>query len=92
MVYESELNSDIQKVEEKLNNLCQLHDEICEIGKVLNELWSYPILVLMAYGFLIFTAQLYFLYCATQNQVNNSLTPTAAYHSAGTSAAQFRKI
>ncbi|KAI8123450.1 putative gustatory receptor 66a, partial [Lucilia cuprina] len=67
IMYESQLN-DIVKVEEKLNNFCQLHDEICEIGKLLNELWSYPILVIMAYGFLIFTAQLYFLYCATQDQ------------------------
>nr|XP_014092962.1 gustatory receptor for bitter taste 66a [Bactrocera oleae] len=77
MVYESELNKDIEKVEEKLNNLCQLHDEICEIGKLVNELWSYPILVLMAYGFLIFTAQLYFLYCATQNQPIPSLFRSA---------------
>ncbi|XP_054731500.1 gustatory receptor for bitter taste 66a [Anastrepha obliqua] len=77
MIYETELNNDIQKVEEKLNNLCQLHDEICEIGKMLNELWSYPILVLMAYGFLIFTAQLYFLYCATQHQVIPSLFRSA---------------
>lgn len=67
---ESELNN-LRKVEIKLNNFCQLHDEICEIGKVLNELWSYSILVLMAHGFLIFTAQLYFLYCATQNQVSS---------------------
>lgn len=67
--YESQL-SNISKVEDKLNNFCQLHDELCEIGKMLNELWSYSILVLMAYGFLIFTAQLYFLYCATQNQVS----------------------
>ncbi|XP_065360113.1 gustatory receptor for bitter taste 66a [Calliphora vicina] len=67
IMYESQL-SNVIKVEEKLNNLCQLHDELCEIGKMLNELWSYPILVLMAYGFLIFTAQLYFLYCATQGQ------------------------
>ncbi|XP_004525752.1 gustatory receptor for bitter taste 66a [Ceratitis capitata] len=77
MVYESELNRDIEKVEENLNNLCQLHDEICEIGKQLNELWSYPILVLMAYGFLIFTAQLYFLYCATQKQNIPSLFRSA---------------
>ncbi|XP_011196225.2 gustatory receptor for bitter taste 66a [Zeugodacus cucurbitae] len=77
MVYESELSKDIEKVEEKLNNLCQLHDEICEIGKLLNELWSYPILVLMAYGFLIFTAQLYFLYCATQGQNIPSLFRSA---------------
>ncbi|XP_050333008.1 gustatory receptor for bitter taste 66a [Bactrocera neohumeralis] len=77
MVYESELNKDIEKVEEKLNNLCQLHDEICEIGKLVNELWSYPILVLMAYGFLIFTAQLYFLYCATQGQAIPSLFRSA---------------
>ncbi|KAM7355565.1 gustatory receptor 66a [Cochliomyia hominivorax] len=67
IIYESQL-ADVEKVEEKLNNFCQLHDELCEIGKMLNELWSYPILVLMAYGFLIFTAQLYFLYCATQEQ------------------------
>lgn len=67
--YES-LLSNVEKVEEKFNNFCQLHDELCEIGKMLNELWSYPILVLMAYGFLIFTAQLYFLYCATQGQVS----------------------
>ncbi|XP_067642695.1 gustatory receptor for bitter taste 66a [Eurosta solidaginis] len=77
MVYDSELGGDINKVEEKLNKLCQLHDEICEIGKMLNELWSYPILVLMAYGFLIFTAQLYFLYCATQHQVIPSLFRSA---------------
>lgn len=66
---ESLLNNFI-KVEEKFNNFCQIHDELCEIGRILNELWSYPILVLMAYGFLIFTAQLYFLYCATQGQVS----------------------
>ncbi|XP_037940277.1 gustatory receptor for bitter taste 66a [Teleopsis dalmanni] len=76
MAYESELNN-IPRIEEKLNNFCQLHDEICEIGKTLNELWSYPILVLMAYGFLIFTAQLYFLYCATQEQVIPSLFRSA---------------
>ncbi|EDV96145.1 gustatory receptor for bitter taste 66a [Drosophila grimshawi] len=67
MAHESEL-SNATKVEEKLNNLCQVHDEICEIGKAMNGLWSYPILSLMAYGFLIFTAQLYFLYCATRSQ------------------------
>ncbi|EDX09680.1 GD13002 [Drosophila simulans] len=76
MVHESELGN-AAKVEEKLNNLCQVHDEICEIGKALNELWSYPILSLMAYGFLIFTAQLYFLYCATQYQSIPSLFRSA---------------
>ncbi|KAM8708904.1 hypothetical protein ACLKA7_015814 [Drosophila subpalustris] len=73
---ESEL-SNATKVEEKLNNLCQVHDEICEIGKAMNGLWSYPILSLMAYGFLIFTAQLYFLYCATQSQSIPSLFRSA---------------
>ncbi|KAH8305182.1 hypothetical protein KR018_000128 [Drosophila ironensis] len=76
LVNESEL-ANASKVEEKLNNLCQVHDEICEIGKALNELWSYPILSLMAYGFLIFTAQLYFLYCATQSQSIPSLFRSA---------------
>ncbi|ALC43768.1 Gr66a [Drosophila busckii] len=73
---ESEL-SNAAKVEVKLNNLCQVHDEVCEIGKAMNGLWSYPILALMAYGFLIFTAQLYFLYCATQGQIIPSLFRTA---------------
>ncbi|EDW72783.1 uncharacterized protein Dwil_GK16999 [Drosophila willistoni] len=76
MAHESEL-SNATKVEEKLNNLCQVHDEVCEIGKAMNELWSYPILSLMAYGFLIFTAQLYFLYCATQAQSIPSLFRSA---------------
>ncbi|KAH8406060.1 hypothetical protein KR215_004376 [Drosophila sulfurigaster] len=76
MAHESEL-SNATKVEEKLNNLCQVHDEICEIGKAMNGLWSYPILSLMAYGFLIFTAQLYFLYCATQFQSIPSLFRSA---------------
>ncbi|KAL5292862.1 Gr66a family protein [Megaselia abdita] len=60
--------SDLNKLDSKLNTICQLHDELCEIGKSLNELWSLQILALMAYGFLIFTAQLYFFYCSTQNQ------------------------
>lgn len=64
---ESILN-DVDKLDSKLNSICQLHDELCEIGKNLNELWSLQILALMAYGFLIFTAQLYFFYCGTQNQ------------------------
>ncbi|XP_030572342.1 gustatory receptor for bitter taste 66a [Drosophila novamexicana] len=76
MAHESEL-SNATKVEEKLNNLCQVHDEICEIGKAMNGLWSYPILSLMAYGFLIFTAQLYFLYCATRAQSIPSLFRSA---------------
>lgn len=68
IVYESQLN-DIVKVEEKLNHFCKMHDELCEIGKMLNEIWSYPILIIMAYGFIIFTAQLYYLYCAQTSQV-----------------------
>ncbi|XP_055912354.1 gustatory receptor for bitter taste 66a [Eupeodes corollae] len=69
--------SNISKMDDKLSNFCQLHDEICELGKWLNELWSYPVLVLMAYGFLIFTAQLYFLYCGTQGQPIPSLFRSA---------------
>uniref|UniRef100_A0A1B0BYZ8 Gustatory receptor n=1 Tax=Glossina palpalis gambiensis TaxID=67801 RepID=A0A1B0BYZ8_9MUSC len=59
---------DLNKVEERLINICQLHDEICELIQTLHKMWTYPILALMAYGFLIFTAQLYFTYCVTQNQ------------------------
>ncbi|KAL9909625.1 gustatory receptor 66a isoform 1-T2 [Glossina fuscipes fuscipes] len=59
---------DLNKVEERLINICQLHDEICELIQTFHKMWTYPILALMAYGFLIFTAQLYFTYCVAQNQ------------------------
>ncbi|XP_037881499.1 gustatory receptor for bitter taste 66a [Glossina fuscipes] len=59
---------DLNKVEERLINVCQLHDEICELIQTFHKMWTYPILALMAYGFLIFTAQLYFTYCVAQNQ------------------------
>nr|XP_036218230.1 gustatory receptor for bitter taste 66a-like [Bactrocera oleae] len=53
-------------VQERFISLCQLHDSTCRIAKLLNELWSYPILILMAFGFVNVTSQLYFVYCATQ--------------------------
>ncbi|XP_067635727.1 gustatory receptor for bitter taste 66a-like [Eurosta solidaginis] len=54
--------------EKSFISLCQLHDSTCQIAKSLNELWSYPLLVLMAYGFVSVTSQLYFVYCGTQSQ------------------------
>uniref|UniRef100_A0A1A9ZU02 Gustatory receptor n=1 Tax=Glossina pallidipes TaxID=7398 RepID=A0A1A9ZU02_GLOPL len=58
----------VEEVKERLTNICQLHDEICELVQTVHKMWTYPILALMAYGFLIFTAQLYFMYCVTQKQ------------------------
>lgn len=58
-------------LQERFISLCQLHDSTCRIAKLLNELWSYPILILMAFGFVIVTSQLYFIYCATQINVRN---------------------
>ncbi|XP_050328903.1 gustatory receptor for bitter taste 66a-like isoform X2 [Bactrocera neohumeralis] len=53
-------------LQERFISLCQLHDSTCRIAKLLNELWSYPILILMAFGFVVVTSQLYFVYCASQ--------------------------
>uniref|UniRef100_A0A1A9V452 Uncharacterized protein n=1 Tax=Glossina austeni TaxID=7395 RepID=A0A1A9V452_GLOAU len=64
----------VEKVKERLTNICQLHNEICELVQTLHKMWTYPILALMAYGFLIFTAQLYFMYCVTQHQLSGVIT------------------
>lgn len=62
------------KFDKRLTNLCFLHDEICEIVGVANYMFSFQMLMLMAYGFLGITAQLYFVYCSLANQV--SITET----------------
>lgn len=48
--------------------LCGVHDEICEIGKIVNVLFSFQMLILMAYAFLVVTTELYFVYCALTDQ------------------------
>lgn len=57
------------KMDQMLTNLCQLHDEICDIGKVVNRMFSFQMLILMAYGFVAITAQCYFMYCGIADQV-----------------------
>ncbi|XP_053949215.1 gustatory receptor for bitter taste 66a-like [Anastrepha ludens] len=59
---------DFDVLQERFISLCQLHDSTCRIAKLLNELWCYPILLLMAFSFLVFTSQLYFVYCAKMGQ------------------------
>lgn len=56
------------KFDTKLTKLCYWHDEICEIGKIVNVLFSFQMLVLMAYAFLSITAQFYFVYCGLVQQ------------------------
>ncbi|XP_055311260.1 gustatory receptor for bitter taste 66a isoform X2 [Sitodiplosis mosellana] len=56
------------KFDKRLTNLCFLHDEICEIVGIANYMFSFQMLMLMAYGFLGITAQLYFVYCGLANQ------------------------
>lgn len=58
------------RFDKRLTNLCFLHDEICEIVGTANYMFSFQMLMLMAYGFLGITAQLYFVYCSLANQVN----------------------
>lgn len=61
------------KLDGKLSALCFLHDDICEIGKLVNQMFTVQMLILMAYGFLAITAQLYFVYCGLVGQVCRSL-------------------
>lgn len=57
------------KMDRKLIELAHLVDELCEILKVINKIFNFPILLTMAYGFMSVTAQLYFLYCGLVGQV-----------------------
>lgn len=60
--------ADKQQLNRRLTALCQLHDEICDIGKGINRLFSFQMLILMAYGFMSLTAKLYFVFCGMTNQ------------------------
>ncbi len=51
------------KMDRKLIILTRLHDEICECAKLINKMFSFQMLVTMAYAFMSITAQFYFLYC-----------------------------
>ena len=57
------------KMDKKLINLCRMHDEICEIAKQVNQMFSFQMLITMAYGFMSVTAQFYFLFCGYMMQV-----------------------
>ncbi|XP_035779245.1 gustatory receptor for bitter taste 66a-like [Anopheles albimanus] len=57
-----------QRMDSKLILICRTHDELCEIGKIVNRMYSVQMLVAMAHGFVAITAQLYFLYCGLTGQ------------------------
>lgn len=61
------------KIDRKFIDICRIHDEICTIGKTVNSIYSFQMLVTMAYGFMNVTAQFYFLYLGLVHQVN--ITP-----------------
>lgn len=61
------------RFDKRLTNLCFLHDDICEIVGNANYMFSFQMLMLMAYGFLGITSQLYFVYCSLANQVHINL-------------------
>lgn len=52
----------------KLIEIANIHDEITELGKLINNLFSFQILLYLAYAFLIVTADLYFLYVGLTGQ------------------------
>ncbi|XP_055546403.1 gustatory receptor for bitter taste 66a [Wyeomyia smithii] len=57
-----------EKLDKKMILICRTHDELCEIGKSVNHMFSFQMLVSMAHGFMAITAQFYFLYCALSGQ------------------------
>ncbi|XP_058449762.1 gustatory receptor for bitter taste 66a [Malaya genurostris] len=57
-----------EKLDKKMILVCRTHDELCEIGKSINHMFSFQMLVSMAHGFMAITAQFYFLYCALSGQ------------------------
>lgn len=52
-----------------LRTLCFLHDDICDISTLVNQMFSSQMLIMMAYAFAAITAQLYFVYCGLVGQV-----------------------
>ncbi|XP_050069589.1 gustatory receptor for bitter taste 66a-like [Anopheles maculipalpis] len=60
------------KIEQRLDNklilICRTHDELCEVGKIVNRMYSVQMLVAMAHGFVAITAEFYFLYCSLTEQ------------------------
>lgn len=57
------------KLDKKLTVLTQLHFEIAEISKTVNQMFSFQMLILMAYGFMAITARIYFVYTGLAGQV-----------------------
>uniref|UniRef100_A0A336N002 CSON011349 protein n=1 Tax=Culicoides sonorensis TaxID=179676 RepID=A0A336N002_CULSO len=55
-------------MDQKLTILCKLHDEICEVARIINQMFSFQMLLMMAFGFMSITAQFYFLYCGLMDQ------------------------
>ena len=58
-----------QNIEQTFSQLCQLHNEICGIVTQTNHIWRYAILMLLGNSFLMTVAQLYFMYCAIDEEV-----------------------
>lgn len=60
------------KFDKKLSILCFVHDEMCEIAKIVNYIFSFQMLAMVSYGFLVITVHLYFGYCSFVGQVGPS--------------------
>lgn len=71
--HENELNGretreSIARITTTIIALSKVHEEICELGKTINILFSFQILMTMAHVFLVITANLYFLYVGITGQ------------------------
>lgn len=56
-------------MDKKVKKLCKIHDEIYDIAKGINRIFSFQMLLFIAYGFMAITARIYFMYCSLVGQV-----------------------
>lgn len=60
------------KISDRLDELCIFHTKICDLSKVLNQVNSGHILLIIGHGFLVFLIQLYFFFLLISKSVLNS--------------------
>ncbi|KAJ6641358.1 Gustatory receptor for bitter taste 66a [Pseudolycoriella hygida] len=57
------------KMDNKIMKLCEIHDDISDIAKRINQMFSVQMLLLIMYGFMALTARIYFMYCSIVGQI-----------------------
>lgn len=56
-------------MDKKIKKLCKIHDDICDTARQINRMFSFQMLLLIAFGFMAITVRIYFMYCSLVGQV-----------------------